>query len=64
MTQTTDRQEELVRLFIDAAIEVHRELGPGYDEAIYENALAVELEFRKIPLFITHIHLCVFASLR
>ncbi|MBN2703423.1 MAG: GxxExxY protein [Pontiellaceae bacterium] len=49
MTQTTDRQEELVRLFIDAAIEVHRELGPGYDEAIYENALAVEMELRKIP---------------
>ncbi len=49
MTQTTDRQEELVRLFIDAAIEVHRELGPGYDEALYEHALAVELESRKIP---------------
>ena len=49
MTQTTERQEELVRLFIDAAIEVHRELGPGYDEAIYENALAVEMELRGIP---------------
>lgn len=49
MTETTEQQEELVRLFIDAAIEVHRELGLGYDEVIYENALAVEMELRGIP---------------
>ncbi|MCF7817064.1 MAG: GxxExxY protein [Kiritimatiellales bacterium] len=42
MTKTTERQEELVKQFLDAAIEVHRELGPGYDEAVYENALVVE----------------------
>ena len=49
MTKTTERQEELVKSFIDAAIEVHRELGPGYDESIYENALVVEMELRNIP---------------
>lgn len=49
MTKTTERQEELVSKFIDAAIEVHRLLGPGYDELVYENALAVELELRAIP---------------
>ena len=49
MTQPTPHQEELARQFVDAALEVHRELGPGYDELIYENALAVELELRKIP---------------
>jgi GxxExxY protein len=49
MTETTARQEELVKQFIDAAIEVHRELGPGYDEAIYENALVVEMDLRGIP---------------
>jgi GxxExxY protein len=49
MTETTERQEELVTRFIDAAIEVHRELGPGYDEAVYENALAVEMKLRGIP---------------
>ena len=49
MTQTNERQEELVKLFIDAAIEVHRDLGPGYDEAVYENALVVEMELRGIP---------------
>jgi len=49
MTTTTERQEELVKQFIDAAIEVHRELGPGYDEAVYENALVVEMDLRGIP---------------
>jgi GxxExxY protein len=49
MTETTERQEELVKHFIDAAIEVHRELGPGYDEQVYENALVVEMELRGIP---------------
>ena len=49
MTKTTARQEDLVTKFIDAAIEVHRELGPGYDEAVYENALVVEMDLRGIP---------------
>jgi GxxExxY protein len=36
---------------IDAAIEVHRVLGgPGLLESIYEDALAYELEYRKIPI--------------
>ena len=48
-TKTTERQEELVKQFIDAAIEVHRELGFGYDESVYENALAVEMDLRGIP---------------
>jgi len=33
---------------IAAAIEVHRRLGPGLDEGLYENALAIELQFRGI----------------
>ena len=49
MPKTTARQEDLVTKFIDAAIEVHRELGPGYDEAVYENALVVEMDLRGIP---------------
>ena len=32
-----------------AAIEVHKQLGPGFVESIYENALSVELRHRGIP---------------
>ncbi len=34
---------------IGAAIEVHRVLGPGFLESVYESALAVELSARQVP---------------
>jgi GxxExxY protein len=34
---------------IGVAIEVHKELGPGYDELIHENAMDIELTRRGIP---------------
>lgn len=34
---------------IGAAIEVHRALGPGLLESVYENALCIELTDRRIP---------------
>ena len=40
--------EELTREIIGAAIEVHRVLGPGFLESVYESALAKELAARKI----------------
>src|SRR3954447_15177786 len=38
--------EKLTGEIIGAAIEVHRELWPGFIESIYENALVIELEAR------------------
>lgn len=37
---------ELTEKIIGAAIHVHRELGPGFGESVYENALKHELEKR------------------
>jgi len=41
--------EELGRKLIGAAIEVHKALGPGFLEQIYEHALCHELVRRNIP---------------
>jgi len=38
--------EELTGKIIGAAIEVHRQLGPGFIESFYENALVYELRKR------------------
>lgn len=42
-------QEELTGQIIGAAIRVHKELGPGFVESIYEEALAIELTASGIP---------------
>jgi GxxExxY protein len=41
-------EEQLSGAIIGAAIEVHRHLGPGLLESIYEDALMIELEMRGI----------------
>jgi GxxExxY protein len=41
--------DRLAHDVIGAALEVHRTLGPGFLEAIYEEALCVELSLRRIP---------------
>jgi GxxExxY protein len=42
-------EQELTRRIIEAAIQVHRNLGPGYLESIYHNALTHEFSSRGIP---------------
>ena len=38
----------LTEKIIGAAIEAHKELGPGYLESVYEEALAIEFDLREI----------------
>ena len=41
--------EELSKKVIGAAIDVHKELGPGFIEPIYQKAMEVALRHREIP---------------
>src|SRR3974390_2891430 len=36
-------------MVLDAALEVHRNLGPAFLESVYENALCHELSLRGVP---------------
>ena len=52
MAESNDKNAErdpVTERIIGAAIEVHRILGPGMLESIYEEALCVELGLRGIP---------------
>jgi GxxExxY protein len=40
--------EAVARTCIDAGIDVHRQLGPGFKEAIYSRALCLELHARGV----------------
>ena len=52
--------EALTGKIIGAAIQVHRELGPGYLESLYEEALCVELTAqglrfeRQVPVVVSY----------
>ena len=47
MTELSDK--ELTGRIIAAAIAVHRALGPGFIESVYERALCIELDANGIP---------------
>jgi GxxExxY protein len=41
--------EVLSGRILEAAVDVHKQLGPGFLESIYENAMKVALRKRNLP---------------
>jgi GxxExxY protein len=48
MTQISEKDPRTYEI-IGAAIEVHRIMGHGFLEAVYQEALSIEFSLRKIP---------------
>jgi GxxExxY protein len=49
MTVNVDSEPALTGAVIGAGIAVHRELGPGLDEAVYEQSLSAQLRALGLP---------------
>ena len=43
-------ENELGTILVDTAVAVHRQLGPGLLESVYEIVMAYELEQREVPV--------------
>jgi GxxExxY protein len=42
------REQELTHKIIGAAMEVHKQLGNGFQEVVYQRSLAIEMQLQKI----------------
>ncbi|MFB6372716.1 MAG: GxxExxY protein [Bradymonadaceae bacterium] len=49
MEEPDEETDELARETYRAALEVHKRVGPGYLESVYEEGLAAELDIRDVP---------------
>ncbi len=54
MLEPKNEVDRLARMVIGAAIEVHRQLGPGFLESVYEEALSIELSSREVSFTRQH----------
>lgn len=48
MQEPSRELDKIAGVVIGAALEVHRVLGPGFLESVYEDALAIELTLRSL----------------
>lgn len=55
----TDNRDPQTYAIIGAAMEVHRQIGPGFLEAVYQEAMDIELANRAVP-FVREMELAVF----
>jgi len=46
--KSKDEYEQLGKVILDCAFEVHKEIGPGHFESVYEECLVMELRARGI----------------
>jgi GxxExxY protein len=48
-TPLPEETEAVLTVVVDAGMTVHKQLGPGFVEVVYRNALSLELEARQVP---------------
>lgn len=53
--------ETLIRMVMDCAMRVRRQLAPGYEEKIYQTAMAIELKERKKRMSLCLKYICSYS---